>query len=65
MNPFLTDFNTPYDTAPFDKITVDHYLPAIKEGIKLGLAEIDAIVDNSEPATFTNTIEALENYFLF
>jgi Zn-dependent oligopeptidase len=60
MNPFLTDFNTPYDTAPFDKITVDHYLPAIKEGIKLGLAEIDAIVDNSEPATFTNTIEALE-----
>ena len=60
MNPFLTDFNTPYDTAPFDKITVDHYLPAIKEGIKLGLAEIDSIVNNPEPATFTNTIETLE-----
>ena len=60
MNPFLTDFNTPLDTIPFDKIKVEHYLPAIKEGIKLGLADIDSIVNNVEPATFTNTIEALE-----
>ncbi len=60
MNPFLTDFNTPFNTAPFDKIKVEHYLPAIKEGIKLGLAEIDIIVNSPEPATFMNTIEALE-----
>ena len=60
MNPFLTDFNTPFDTVPFDKLKVEHYLPAIKEGIKQGLADIDAIVANTEPATFANTIEALE-----
>ena len=60
MNPFLTDFNTPFDTVPFDKIKVEHYLPAIKEGIKQGLADIDAIISLTEPATFANTIEALE-----
>ena len=60
MNPFLTDFNTPFDTVPFDKLEVEHYLPAIKEGIKQGLADVAAIVANTEPATFANTIEALE-----
>ena len=59
-NPFLADFNTPFDTYPFDKIKVEHYLPAIKEGIKQGLADIDAIISLTEPATFANTIEALE-----
>ncbi len=59
-NPFLADFNTPFNTFPFDKITNDHYLPAFEEGIKLGLAEIDAIVNNTETPTFANTIEALE-----
>lgn len=59
-NPFLSDYNTPHNTAPFDKIEVGHYLPAVEEGIKQGKAEVDAIVNNSEEATFENTIEALE-----
>ncbi len=33
-NPFLSKFNTPFNTIPFDKITVEHYLPAFEEGIK-------------------------------
>ncbi len=60
MNPFLNPFNTPLNTIPFDKISIDHYLPAIKEGIKQGLEEIDSIVNNATEPNFENTIEALE-----
>lgn len=60
MNPFLEELTTPFKTFPFDQITVDHYLPALTEGISIGKAEIEAIVKNSEAPTFSNTIEALE-----
>ncbi|REM03301.1 dipeptidyl carboxypeptidase II, partial [Mycobacterium tuberculosis] len=36
------------------------YLPAFNEGMKQHLAEVRKIADNPEPATFDNTIEALE-----
>lgn len=59
-NPLLTPYDTPFDVAPFDKITEDHYMPAIEEGMTQQLAEIQVIVvDEAEP-TFANTIEALE-----
>ena len=35
-------------------------MPAIEEGIKRSLAEVDAIVNNSASPDFSNTIEALE-----
>ena len=60
LNPLLTPYDTPFDVAPFDKITEDHYMPAIAEGMTQQLAEIQVIlVDEAEP-TFANTIEALE-----
>ncbi|MFO0322821.1 MAG: M3 family metallopeptidase [Bacteroidota bacterium] len=59
-NPFFSDFNTPFDTYPFDKIKIEHYLPAIKEGIKKGLSDIDEIVSSPTTPSFENTIEALE-----
>ena len=59
-NPFLSKFNTPFNTIPFDQITVEHYMPAIEEGIKQGLAEVDVIVNNTATPDFSNTIEALE-----
>ena len=59
-NPFFSNFNTPFNTIPFDIITVDHYLPAFEEGIKRGLEEIKTIVTNTDVPTFSNTIEALE-----
>ena len=59
-NPFLSKFNTPFNTIPFDKITVEHYMPAIEEGIKQGLAQVDAIVNNDTSPDFSNTIETLE-----
>lgn len=59
-NPLLSEFDTPYQVPPFEKIKPEHYLPAIKEAIKQHNAEIEAIVNNPEPATFQNTIEALD-----
>lgn len=60
-NPFLSPFETPFGSVPFDKIKNEHFLPAIKEGISIGKSEIQEIIENKEPATFQNTIEALEN----
>jgi Zn-dependent oligopeptidase len=60
MKILTTKFNTKYDTAPFSKIKNEDFLPAFIEGIALAKAEIDAIVQNEETPTFTNTIEALD-----
>lgn len=59
-NPFLSDWNTPYNIPDFSKIKTEHYMPAFKEGMRLQKAEIDSIVNNPEAPTFQNTIEALE-----
>lgn len=59
-NPFLTEWNTPYGTPPFDKIKQEHYQPAFDEAVKQHKAEIEAIINNMEEATFENTIEALD-----
>ncbi len=59
-NPFLTPYKTPFETPPFDRIQIGHYLPAMQEGIKRQQAEIDAIVNNRKAATFENTIVALD-----
>ncbi len=60
QNIFESEFNTVHNTAPFSKITNADYEPAIDRGIKLALAEIDAITSNPEAPTFENTIVALE-----
>ncbi len=60
QNPFLEPYNTPYDTHPFDRILVEHYEPALVEGMKRHEAEVDAIVASEEAPTFANTILALE-----
>lgn len=56
-NPLLNH----YDTSPFSKIENKHFLPAISQLIEDTKVEIDAIASNSEPPTFQNTVEALEN----
>ena len=59
-NPLLKEFKTPFGVPPFSKIKIEHYLPAIQEGIRQQKEEIAAIADNPQPATFINTIDALE-----
>ncbi len=61
-NPFFhyKEWKTPHGTYPFNEICNAHYMPAFEEGMKQGLAEIDAIVNNPAAPTFANTIEAYE-----
>ncbi|HEY3370764.1 MAG TPA: M3 family metallopeptidase [Prolixibacteraceae bacterium] len=59
-NPFFTEYTTPFQVPPFDKIKLEHYMPAIEEGISEQVAEIKAITDNKEDATFDNTILAFD-----
>ena len=58
-NPFLKQYDTPFEAIPFYKIELSHILPAIKHGIAVEQSEIDAIVANGDAPTFENTIEAL------
>ncbi len=60
-NPFLTKYNTPYETVPFNEIEIADYESAIMQGMEEENNEIDEIVNNEEEPTFENTIEALEN----
>jgi len=60
MNPLLSSFDTPFQTPPFHLIKTEHYKPAIESLIKDSREEISKIISNDEPASFNNTIEALE-----
>ena len=60
-NPLLAEWNTPYGIPPFEQVQPEHYIPAFKAAMAAELAEIDAIVNNTEEPTFENTIEAYAN----
>jgi peptidyl-dipeptidase Dcp len=60
VNPFFVEWDTPYGIPPFDSIKDEHYKPAVEAAIAGLMQEIAVIRDNPEPATFENTIEALE-----
>jgi hypothetical protein len=59
-NPLLKTWTTPFQVPPFEQIKPEHFLPAIKQALAEQRKEIDAIVNNPKPATFENTILALE-----
>ncbi|WP_373843253.1 M3 family metallopeptidase [Bacteroides heparinolyticus] len=57
---FYTEFDTPFGTPPFDKITFADFRPAFLKGMEQESAEIDSIANNPEEPTFENTIAALD-----
>jgi len=59
-NPFAKPSTLPFQAPPFDKIKDSDYLPAMEEGMKQQLAEIDAIANDPAAPTFDNTIVAME-----
>jgi peptidyl-dipeptidase Dcp len=59
-NPFLQPSTLPFELPPFAEIEEAHYLPAFEAGMAEQLAEIAAITANPDPATFENTLVALE-----
>lgn len=61
-NPLLNykEWDYPYGTIPFEEIKPEHILPAVEEGIRIALLEIEEIKKNSEEPTFENVIVPLE-----
>jgi peptidyl-dipeptidase Dcp len=59
-NPFFAASTLPYQAPPFDKIKDSDYQPAIEEGMKQQLAEVETIANNPDAPTFENTYVALE-----
>ncbi|MEU6641752.1 M3 family metallopeptidase [Saccharomonospora sp. NPDC046836] len=59
-NPLLTPSELPHGLPPFDRIRDEHHLPAFEAGMAAHAAEVGTIAGNPAPATFDNTIVALE-----
>ena len=59
-NPFFAPSPLPFGAPPFDRIRNRDYLPAIEEGMRRHLGEVEEIAGRAETATFENTIAELE-----
>ncbi len=69
MNTFFQPYQTPHDTAPFDRIRLEDFEEAMLEGIRRDDEQIEKIINNPEKPTFDNTIISVddekdgENYY--
>ncbi len=60
-NVLLKSWTGPYGGVPaFDEMQVDYVKPALEQGMRMSLEDIDRIANNTEPPTFENTIVAME-----
>jgi peptidyl-dipeptidase Dcp len=59
-NPFARPSPLPFELPPFDRIRDADYAPAFEAGMREQLKEVAAIAHDPHPATFENTIVALE-----
>jgi len=60
INPFFTEWQTPFGVPPFDQIKNENYMPAADSAITLAKAEIEAITSSTDAPTFKNTIAAYD-----
>ncbi|WP_226704788.1 M3 family metallopeptidase [Microbulbifer elongatus] len=59
-NPLLKPSSLQYQAPDFSQIKDVHFEPAFEQGMHEHLKEIQAIANNPEPASFNNTIVAME-----
>ena len=59
-NPFAAESTLPFHAPHFDKIKVADYAPAFEEGMRVHLAEMEAIANDPAKPTFANTIDKAE-----
>lgn len=59
-NPLVQPWNTDHGLPPFPDVHAEHFKPAFQAALAEHLAEIDAIAGNPEPASFDNTVAALD-----
>lgn len=61
-NVLIQEWTGPYEGVPaFDKLSVATIKTAVEEAMALNLAEIETIANNTEAATFENTIVPMES----
>lgn len=60
-NPFFSEYTAEFKMPPFDKIKLEHYVPAFEAGIAQQKQEIEVIVACPDAPTFENTILAYQN----
>lgn len=59
-NPFFSEYNTPFNVPPFDRLKPEHFIPTYERGMEEHKADIEAIINNPEEPSFENTIAALD-----
>ena len=59
-NPFFTEYKTPFDVPPFEKIMAKHYMPAFEKGMADCKNEIDDLLKSTKEPDFENTINSLD-----
>src|SRR5688500_5155171 len=59
-NPLLSDWQTPFEAPPFDLVEAHHFQPAFDHAMAEQRREIEAVMTDPAPPSFSNTIEALE-----
>ena len=59
-NPFFEDWTAPFGAPPLNKIAPEHFALAYDRALADHRAEVAAIAENCDPASFDNTVLALE-----
>ena len=59
-NPFFSESELYLQYPAYDLIEDAHFAPAFERGMEIQLEEIKAITSNTEPATFENTLVAMQ-----
>jgi peptidyl-dipeptidase Dcp len=60
-NPLLGDWTAPFQMPPFDRIEIEHFVPAFDKGFAAERKMVAAIAGNKSAPTFANTIDVLEH----
>src|SRR5689334_8897655 len=59
-NPFAKESTLPFQAPDFTQIKDEDFQPALEEGMRIQLAEMEKIADQTDPPTFDNTLVAME-----
>jgi peptidyl-dipeptidase Dcp len=59
-NPFLKESTLPFQAPDFTQIKDEDFQPALEEGMRIQLGEMQKIAEQSDPPTFDNTLLAME-----
>lgn len=60
VNPFFSEYDTPFQIPPFEQIIPADFTEAFAKGREEQNANIQQIIANAEEPSFENTIEAIE-----